>query len=49
MTLRTSIVLLQAITFVVLAALLLCEGGLLNARLALAQALLAVITVAVYV
>lgn len=42
---RTLVTLLQALTFVVLAALLLRDG---DSRLALAQILLAVITVVVY-
>lgn len=49
MTLRTCVTIIQACTFVVLAVILLNEGGNMNLRLAFAQALLALITVAVYV
>lgn len=47
MSLRTSIVCLQAATFVALFVLLLVQGD--DWRLALAQGLLAIITVLVYV
>lgn len=47
MTLRTGIVLIQAATFVALFVLLLAQGD--DWRLALAQGLLAIITVLVYI
>ena len=48
MTLRVLITALQALTFVGLSAVLFLEGGLANVRLAIAQMLLAIITVVVY-
>lgn len=48
MTLRLLFTAAQALTFVGLAAVLFTEGGLANVRLAVAQMLLAIITVVVY-